>query len=226
MRRSHAAASRAATATLLAAVLAGCGASPTGASADQARTVGGATASRRASAAPPPGPIPVGAGPRSSYTVQPQPSPGSCHYRHIKGEPLPDPACNPGATNPKVTQATLKTTICRTGGYTSDIRPPVNITSREKKANAMSYGYTGPMRDAEYDHLISLQLGGDPNDPRNLWVQPPDPGHKPGTGPNNAKDKVESRLHTAVCKGAVPLTAAQQAIATDWTTAEATVGLR
>ena len=30
------------------------------------------------------------------------------------------------------------------------------------------------MGDAEYDHLISLQLGGDPNDYRNLWVEPAD----------------------------------------------------
>lgn len=36
---------------------------------------------------------------------------------------------------------------------------------------------------------------------------------------NNKKDPVETKLHTAVCKGQVTLTAAQQAIVTDWTTA-------
>ena len=81
------------------------------------------------------------------------------------------------------------------------------------------------MGDAEYDHLISLQLGGDPNDPRNLWIEPPDPGHKAAGGVNNRKDPVETKLHTAVCAGKVTLTAAQKAIVTDWTTALSSLGL-
>ncbi len=171
--------------------------------------------------------IPVGAGPQATYTAAAQPAPGSCHFRYTADkQPLPDQACTPGATSPAVTQANLSSTICKTGGYTSGIRPPVNITGKEKAENAKSYGYTGPMGDAEYDHLISLQLGGDPNDPRNLWIQPPSPDHVPGKGPNNPKDPVETRLHTAICKGQVTLVAAQQAIVTDWTTAEAKLGLK
>lgn len=84
---------------------------------------------------------------------------------------------------------------------------------------------TGRLSDAEYDHLLSLQLGGDPNDSRNLWLEPPDPGHKPGTGVNNKKDPVETKLHTAVCSGQVTLAAAQRAIASDWTTALSKLGL-
>jgi hypothetical protein len=79
--------------------------------------------------------------------------------------------------------------------------------------------------DAEYDHLISLQLGGDPNDARNLWVEPPDPGHKSGSGVNNKKDSVETKLHAAVCTGKFTLTAAQDAIVTDWHTALSSLGL-
>jgi hypothetical protein len=169
--------------------------------------------------------IAVGAGPQKSYTVQQQPPAGSCHYRAEKGEPLEDPVCTPGAVSPAVTQANLKSTICRKGGYTAGIRPPVSVTGKEKELNAASYGYTGRMGDAEYDHLISLQLGGDPNDSRNLWVEPPDPGHKAGGGVNNKKDPVETRLHTAVCAGQVTLAAAQRAIATDWTTALSRLGL-
>ncbi|MEV5506312.1 hypothetical protein [Streptomyces orinoci] len=170
--------------------------------------------------------VPVGAGPQPAYTVQKQPAPGSCTYHYTADkQPLPDPKCTPGATNPKVTQATIKETICK-AGYTKGIRPPVNITSREKTANAASYGYKGPMRDAEYDHLISLQLGGDPNDPRNLWVEPPSPGHKDGAGPNNPKDVVETKLKTAICSGKVQLAAAQQAIAHDWTTALSGLGIK
>ncbi|MGW1075442.1 hypothetical protein [Streptomyces sp. NPDC002537] len=171
------------------------------------------------------GAIPVGPGPQPAYTVQKQPDPGSCHYQYTADkQPLPDPKCTPGATNPKVTQATLKTTIC-SSGYTKGIRPPVNITSREKTANAASYGYKGSLKDYEYDHLISLQLGGDPNDSRNLWVEPPSPGHKEGAGPNNPKDVVETKLKNAICSGKTDLAKAQQAIAHDWTTALKTLGI-
>jgi hypothetical protein len=168
--------------------------------------------------------IPYGPGPQGSYTVAQQPPAGSCHFGSDHGQPLPDRNCTPGALNPKVTQATLKATICGSG-YTKGIRPPAAITDREKHANAIAYGFTGSLRDAEYDHLISLELGGDPNDPRNLWVEPPSPGHKPGSGVNNPKDQVENRLHAAVCSGQVTLSAAQQAIATDWFTAEQRLGL-
>ena len=58
---------------------------------------------------------------------------------------------------------------------------------------------------------MPLEVGGDPNDPRNLWVEP-------GASPN-PKDDVELQLHDLVCRGTVPLNVAQQAIATDWTTA-------
>ncbi|CAM5519542.1 Lipoprotein OS=Streptomyces rimosus subsp. rimosus (strain ATCC / DSM 40260 / JCM 4667/ NRRL 2234) OX=1265868 GN=SRIM_040980 PE=4 SV=1 [Streptomyces rimosus subsp. rimosus] len=101
----------------------------------------------------------------------------------------------------------------------------MSVTSVEKSANARSYGYTASLHDAEYDHLISLELGGDPNDARNLWVEPPSPGHRPGSGPNNPKDAVENKLHQALCAGQVTLDQVQQAIATDWTTALTTLHL-
>jgi hypothetical protein len=99
--------------------------------------------------------IAVGAGPQKTYTVQQQPPAGSCHYRYEKREPLEDPACTPGAISPAVTQANLTSTICRKGGYTKGIRPPVSVTSQEKKLNARSHGYTGRHGDVEYDHLLS-----------------------------------------------------------------------
>ncbi|MFJ1973844.1 hypothetical protein ACIO93_34880 [Streptomyces sp. NPDC087903] len=169
--------------------------------------------------------IAVGEGPQKHYTVAQQPTAGSCHYRYEHGEPLEDTACTPGAISPAVTQANLTSTICRKGGYTSGVRPSTYVTGKEKKLNAASYGYTGSMSDAEYDHLISLQLGGDPNDYRNLWVEPADPGHREGSGVNNKKDPVETKLHTAVCNGTVTLAVAQRAIVTDWTTALSRLGL-
>ncbi|MFF4403613.1 hypothetical protein [Streptomyces sp. NPDC001404] len=167
-----------------------------------------------------------GPGPQKKYNVQQQPPAGSCHYRYTADkQPLPDPKCTPGALNPDVTQASLKSTICRPSGYTRGIRPPASITGPEKTANAKSYGYSGTLHDAEYDHLVSLELGGDPNDPRNLWVEPPSPGHKPGAGPNNPKDQVENQLHTAVCSGKAQLADAQRAIVVDWTTALTKLGI-
>ncbi|MEU3788036.1 hypothetical protein [Streptomyces sp900129855] len=204
--------------------LAGCSTAPLGAS-DPSSSGAAAPAASSSGAAGGARSIAVEAGPQKKYTVQQQPAAGSCHYQYEKGEPLEDPQCTPGAISPAVTQANLKSTICRKGGYTSGVRPSTYVTGKEKKLNAASYGYTGNMGDAEYDHLISLQLGGDPNDPRNLWVEPADPGHKKGSGVNNVKDPMETKLHTAVCAGKVTLAQAQQAIATDWTTALPTLGL-
>ena len=206
----------AATAVAVVVVLALAGCDPKATSSSGTAHPGAPEATTTAAAAG--GKPPTGPGPQAHYKVQAQPAAGSCHYRYEGGQPLPDLKCTPGAVSPAVTQANLDSTICKSG-YTATIRPSSYVTGKEKKANAASYGYTGPMGDAEYDHQISLEIGGDPNDPRNLWVEPPSPGHKPGAGPNNDKDKVENKLHTAVCKRTVTLIQAQTAIATNWTTA-------
>jgi hypothetical protein len=166
--------------------------------------------------------------------VQLQPAAGSCRYRWTQqGQPLPDPSCTPGAVDPAVTQANLATTICRSG-YTRTVRPPYSVTSAEKRANARAYAYTGSFHDAEYDHLVPLELGGAPNDPKNLWVQPPSPGHRAADGVQNPKDDVERELNSLVCDAVhlasqnagsatryLPLQTAQTLIATNWTTAVA-----
>ena len=162
------------------------------------------------------GGIVVGPGPMARYTVQPQPAPGSCHYTYVGPDPLPDPRCTPGALNPQVTQATIGTTICASG-FTATIRPPEDITEPEKVASAAAYGYTGPLHVAEYDHLVSLELGGDPNDAANLWVEPPDDPN--ATSVANTKDKLEARLNSLVCSGRLTLAAAQEAIAGNWAAA-------
>lgn len=150
----------------------------------------------------------------SAGTSMPSSTGGTCHLRP---GPLPDPACTPGATNPQVTQENIASTICKSG-WTATIRPPVGYTDRLKADGIRAYGYreTG-MSGYEEDHLISLELGGAPSDPKNLW---PEPGASP-----NPKDKVENDLNHAVCGGRVKLADAQRAIATDWTTAERTLGI-
>ncbi len=172
----------------------------------------------------PTGPVPtvvaggivVGPGAQAHYTVQSQPAPGSCRYTYVGPDPLPDPHCTPGAVNPEVSQGDLDTTICASG-FTATIRPPESITDAEKVASAAAYGYTGSLHVAEYDHLISLELGGDPNDAANLWVEPPD--NPEATTVANTKDKLENRLNSLVCSGRLTLAAAQQAIAGNWVAA-------
>ena len=205
-------------------------ASPSGAGYRFVATDGGVfafnTAFYGSAVAPPPPPatgtssgLRVGPGPQASYSVQPQPAAGSCHYRYSGVYPLPDPSCTPGSISPAVTQANINSTIC-VSGYTATVRPPSNITSAEKIGSAAAYGYTGSFSTGEYDHLVPLELGGDPNDPANLWVEPND---KAGaTSVYNTKDTLENRLRVMVCAGQLALATAQQAIASNWAVANQT----
>lgn len=157
--------------------------------------------------------LPVGPGPQKTYRVQPQPPAGACRIRTDGTYPLPDPVCTPGAINPAVTQANIHSTICRKG-YATSIRPPVTITGPEKHANATSYGRSGSLATTEYDHLVALGIGGDPNDSRNLWVEPND--LRDATTVRNTKDRVEAAVAAAICTGRLTLARAQTEMATNW----------
>lgn len=135
----------------------------------------------------------------------------SCHA--LPG-PRPDPGCTPGAIDPAVTQANIQSTICRSG-YTAKVRPPTGETDRLKHTLYAAYGIPAGTT-SELDHLVSLELGG-ANDAANLW---PEVGKVP-----NPKDSVENDLHDAVCSGKVTLAAAQQAIASNWQSAETVLGV-
>jgi hypothetical protein len=146
-----------------------------------------------------------------SGRVQAQPRPGACHARGRGRYSLPDPRCTPGAIDPAVTPSDIAATICR-AGYSESVRPAESVTEPEKRASLAAYGDHRPLHYYEYDHLVSLELGGARNDPRNLW---PEPGASP-----NPKDELENRLHDRVCDGEMTLGAAQRAIAHDWVTAD------
>ena len=140
---------------------------------------------------------------------------GPCRYRD--GGQLPDARCTPGAVDPAVTAAVL----CSPGYRTSAYRPPASDTDRFKHDEAYpAYGLAGTVR-TELDHLVSLELGGS-NDARNLWPQsPPSP---------NSKDRIEGALHRWVCAvsgaaGQARLARAQTAIASNWMSAEAVLGI-
>ncbi|WP_245643937.1 hypothetical protein [Paraburkholderia oxyphila] len=128
----------------------------------------------------------------------------------------PDPRMTPGALNPDVTQANIHSTICLKG-YTRTIRPDEQYTERLKREQIAAYGYSDRrLRDYEEDHLVSLELGGSPTDPRNLW---PEPHHVMGGWGSYAKDRLENEFNHLVCRGKLPLADAQSMIAHDWISA-------
>ena len=111
------------------------------------------------------------------------------------------PTLTPGALNPDVTQANAHSTIC-VKGWTATIRPPVEYTSALKLKQMREYGETGPPSAYEEDHLISLELGGAPRDPRNLWPEP-----RPRA---DEVDRIENELNAKVCSGELSLADAQR----------------
>lgn len=134
------------------------------------------------------------------------------HCRSLRG--LPDPGCTPGVADPRVTQDNIHSTVC-VNGYSASVRPPSAYTDALKRGQIIAYGYadTNPA-DYEEDHLIPLELGGHPTDPKNLWPQP-----RVGTYSASQKDMVENSLHLRVCTGSISLKSAQVAIAGNWESA-------
>jgi hypothetical protein len=152
--------------------------------------------------------------PAITVSIAPTPTPlqtantGICHA--VNGN-LPDPSCTPGAIDAKITQDNIDQTIC-VKGYTQTVRPPVAYTNKLKLQQIKDYGYADQNpRDYEEDHLIPLEVGGNPTDPKNLW---PEPEASP-----NPKDEIENLCHKKVCSGQITLAKAQREIATNWPTA-------
>src|SRR5438045_888419 len=107
----------------------------------------------------------------------------------------------PGVLNPDVTQQSIATTVCKSG-WTKTIRPPTDYTNALKLKQMREYGVGGSPTQYQEDHLISLELGGHPTDPRNPWPEPT---------PRAAEvDSVENELNAKVCSGAMSLDDAQR----------------
>jgi hypothetical protein len=106
----------------------------------------------------------------------------------------------PGVLNPDVTQSTIGSTIC-VQGWTRTVRPPTDYTNVLKLRQMRAYGETGSPSEYQEDHLVSLELGGHPTDPRNLWPEP---------YPRAAQvDVIENELNDQVCSGSLTLAEAQ-----------------
>ncbi|PZR67556.1 MAG: hypothetical protein DLM66_10885 [Candidatus Dormiibacter spiritus] len=131
----------------------------------------------------------------------------------VPPEDLPNPDLTPGMADAKVTQQTLKTTVC-VGGYTKTVRPPPAYTDQLKKQQMREYGRPGKASDYQEDHLIPLGLGGSPTDTRNLWPQP-----RAGYWGSQRKDDLEYYLYGRVCFGGLPLEQARHDIASNWVAA-------
>jgi hypothetical protein len=102
----------------------------------------------------------------------------------------------PGVVNPDVTQATIAETIC-VRGWTRTVRPPTEYTNDLKVRQMREYAVGGSPSDYQEDHLISLELGGHPTDPRNLWPEP-----RPHA---EEVDKIENGLNRKICSGEITL---------------------
>lgn len=155
---------------------------------------------------------------------------------------LPDAVRTPGAVNPAITQANILQNICNPKWSTKSIRPPASYTTALKKKQMQALGLTVPNNEVqrgrafnasqcveksgnpacyEEDHLISLELGGDPRSEQNLWPEP-----YAGDWGAKKKDTLENWLHKQVCAGSMTLQDAQHAIATDWVATYQKVGLK
>jgi hypothetical protein len=158
----------------------------------------------------------IGASRASAHVVQRQPAPGTCHQRGSGLWSLPDAHCTPGLRNPSVTQATIATTICKSG-WTATVRPPASITAVEKRASMRAYGDRLSASHYEYDHMLPLELGGAVNAAGNLW---PEPDYPTRHGFYlNPKDRLENALRRRVCAHSLPLAAAQRLIVGNWVAA-------
>ncbi len=119
----------------------------------------------------------------------------------------PNPSLTPGDVFPNVTAKE----VC-VSGYSASVR---SVSSDEKRQVAARYGYTGSSSNVEYDHFISLELGGS-NAVTNLWPESYATTDAPNHVGAREKDRVENALHAAVCRGDITLQQAQDQIRTDW----------
>jgi hypothetical protein len=108
---------------------------------------------------------------------------------------------NPGWPNPDINQANIADTICNQNWKTSSIRPASSYTTRLKRSQIVEYGFADTSTtDYEEDHIISLENGGDPRDPRNLYPEAYNTevnGRRVGA---HEKDAVENYVHNGICR--------------------------
>lgn len=144
--------------------------------------------------------------------------PQSCALGASNGRGVPDHSCTPGGTDAEVlapgpgTPGNFSATICAPGWSSQAKALDGELTTVMTQATA-AYGVHTP---ATLNWLIPLNLGGS-NDVSNLFVLP--------VADAGAKQAVDATVNKAVCAGTTTLTAAQNAMSTNWTTATQVLGL-
>lgn len=136
---------------------------------------------------------------------------GASTYSESSG--LPNLKLTPGAINPAVTQATIRSTICVVG-WTATVRPPVAYTNQLKYDQLHSgYNLDGDlnMKHYEEDHIVPLEVGGNPSSTLNLFPEPRN--IKFGA---YFKDQLENRIHQLVCSSQLSLHLAQRVFLVNW----------
>ena len=123
----------------------------------------------------------------------------------------PNSTRTPGFANPDITQDNIADNLCNPTWSTKTIRPPTSYTNPLKLTQMQEYGDTVSDPNAacmlsssnkgcyEEDHLISLENGGHPRDPRNLWPEPYKTQIDGQTVGARQKDTVENYIHNAIC---------------------------
>lgn len=131
---------------------------------------------------------------------------GRTEAQLIAAHVLPDVA-HPGVVNPGVTPATQDATIC-VHGWTATVRPPTSYTNKLRAAQTPAGHVPG---DGELDHRLSIEDGGHPSDPGNLWwmIYADRYGAR-------VKDVLETKLARRVCAGTLPLSEARGALMGNW----------
>jgi hypothetical protein len=118
-----------------------------------------------------------------------------------RGPSLPDHRLTPGST-----VHVGKTALCRPR-YSSRVPTP---SSRQKARAVARYGVKRSAHAFKVDHLVSVNLGGS-NSLANLW-----PERYDGSWGAQKKDRLEKKLRTLVCSGALRLASARRQIAHNW----------
>jgi hypothetical protein len=95
--------------------------------------------------------------------------------------------------------------VC-TPGWSTEHRE--YLRKSEKELLLAYYRVPADTKPSEWDHLISLELGGD-NGPENIW---PMLNHDQ----DQRKDRLENSLHRQVCDGEISLEQAQREIEEFW----------
>ncbi len=132
---------------------------------------------------------------------------GRTEAQLVAAHVLPDRAQFPGAINPAVTQDTIGSTVC-VAGWTATVRPPTSYTTKIR--NALTPAGHKPL-DGELDHDLSIEDGGSPDSPANLWwmIYADRYGAR-------VKDVLETRLKRLVCAHTIPLDEARGALLGNW----------